>query len=56
MKGVDSCWSWISVNIPNPVEDDIAVNNIAYPEFDYTEDMCLRKIYLNKIINTRRLN
>lgn len=29
----------IDINIPNPVEDDIVVNNIAYQEFDYTEDM-----------------
>ena len=28
----------IDINIPNPVEDDIVVNNIAYQEFDYTED------------------
>ena len=25
--------------IPSPVEDDIAVNNISYSEFDYTEDL-----------------
>lgn len=28
-----------AINIPNPTEDDIVVNNIAYQEFDYTEDM-----------------
>lgn len=25
--------------LPNTVTDDIVVNNIAYQEFDYTEDM-----------------
>jgi len=27
------------INIPNPAEDSITVNNIATQEFDYTEDM-----------------
>jgi len=28
-----------SINIPNPAEDSIVVNNIADQEFDYTESM-----------------
>lgn len=27
------------INMPNPAVDSIVVNNIAYQEFDYTEDM-----------------
>ncbi|MGN2368664.1 hypothetical protein ACTFJW_01195 [Clostridium cagae] len=29
----------VAVNLPNPAVDDIAVNNIASMEFDYTQDM-----------------
>ncbi|MBE6070364.1 MAG: hypothetical protein E7208_00215 [Clostridium butyricum] len=28
-----------SINLPNPAEDSIVVNNIADQEFDYTESM-----------------
>lgn len=28
-----------SINMPNPANDDIVVNNIANQEFDYTQDM-----------------
>lgn len=28
-----------STILPSTVEDDIAVNNIAYSEFDYTENL-----------------
>ncbi|WP_300383860.1 hypothetical protein [Clostridium sp.] len=28
-----------STMIPSTVDDDIAVNNIAYSEFDYTENL-----------------
>lgn len=27
------------INLPNPATDPIVVNNIAYQEFDYTQDM-----------------
>lgn len=27
------------INIPNPANDPIVVNNIAWQEFDYTEDL-----------------
>lgn len=27
------------VKLPSPITDDIAVNNIAWQEFDYTESM-----------------
>lgn len=27
-----------NIFIPNPEDDDITVNNIAWQEFDYTED------------------
>ena len=29
------------INMPNPATDSIVVNNIAYQEFDYTQDMTL---------------
>lgn len=28
----------VAIDLPNPATDDIAVNNIASMEFDYTED------------------
>lgn len=27
------------IKLPNPANDDIVVNNIAWQEFDYTENM-----------------
>jgi hypothetical protein len=29
------------INMPNPAVDPIVVNNIAYQEFDYTQDMTI---------------
>lgn len=37
----------ITSKLPSPVEDDIAVNNIACQEFDYTE-----KSYVDSILET----
>ena len=28
-----------AINLPNPANDPIVVNNIAWQEFDYTEDL-----------------
>lgn len=29
----------LDINLPNPANDPIVVNNIAWQEFDYTEDL-----------------
>lgn len=45
-----------SINLPNPAEDPIVVNNIANQEFDYTESMIDTESSLANNKNTKKRN